>query len=164
MTRRVDPPIEEYTRRRLSEPSVVEASAPSPRLRGESRGEGRDDWPLAARPLIRPFGPRSPRQRPPAGRRDAYLGSRSPRLLDERREQRVESLRRLPLRRMARAGNRLHGPAPQRRHGERSEIGAIDELLFGAVQHGERRLEIADDNDLVGISARPEARGDAGAR
>ena len=66
------------------------------------------------------------------------------------------------------SGNRLHRAAPQRRHGERSEIAAVDQLLVVAVQHGERDLEIAHDRALVAelatlgagaeIAARPPVR------
>ena len=54
--------------------------------------------------------------------------SRSLRLADELRDDRVEGLRRLPLRGVAGAGNDLHRAAPEGRHGERGEIGAVDEL------------------------------------
>ena len=45
-----------------------------------------------------------------------------------------------------------------------SEPGAVDELLLGAVQHGERRLQITHNRDFVAIAARREARAEKLAR
>jgi hypothetical protein len=98
--------------------------------------------------------------RPNASVHAADRESALSRLLDERFDERVERGGRFPLRRVPGVEDHLHRTAPQRRHRDRAEIAPVDQLLFAAVQHGERDSKIAHHCALVsgpaGADAGPE--------